>query len=43
MEQLGFYWLLYEIWYLNIFRKSSQKIPVTLNLTGITGTLREGQ
>jgi hypothetical protein len=42
MEQLGSYWTdFHEIWYLNNFRKTVDKIQVSLNLTIITGTLHE--
>jgi len=42
MEQLGTHWTDYhEIWYLNVFRKSDEKIQVSLNLTRIKGTSHE--
>jgi hypothetical protein len=44
VEQLGYHWIyLYKIWYLRIFQKSFGKIKVSLKMTGIKGTLHEGQ
>jgi hypothetical protein len=44
MEQLGSHWTdFHEIWYLSIFRKSSEKLQLRWNMTRITGTLNEDQ
>jgi len=44
MEQLGSHWTdFHAIWYLNVYRKSNQKIQVSLKLTKITGTVHEDQ
>jgi hypothetical protein len=40
MKQLGSHWTdLHEIWYLSIFRKTVEKIQVSLKPDKITGTL----
>jgi len=42
MEQLGSHWTDFiEIWYLNIIRKTDEKILFFLNKTRITGTLHK--
>jgi len=42
MEHLGSHWNDFrEIWYMSIYRKSVEKIQISLNLTRITGTLLE--
>jgi hypothetical protein len=44
MEQIGTHLMYFhEICYLNSFRKSVEKIQVSLNLTRITSTLHEDQ
>jgi hypothetical protein len=42
MEQLGSHWAdFHKIWYLNIFRKSVEKIQISLKSDKIDGTLHE--
>jgi hypothetical protein len=42
MEQLGCHWAdFHELWYLSIFRKSVEKIQVSLKSTRITGNLHK--
>jgi hypothetical protein len=42
MEQLGSHWTdFHEIWYLSIFRKSVEKIQVSLKMTRTKGILHE--
>ena len=44
IEKLGCHWTdFHEVWHLSTFRKSVQKIQVSLETTGITGTLHEDQ
>jgi hypothetical protein len=44
MEELGFNWTdFHEIWYLNIFRKSLEKIQVSLKSGSNNGTLHEDE